>query len=47
LERKRFEITPKLQQAINDIIEQATDNAEVIAKSCAYFDAVYEELPSD
>jgi hypothetical protein len=42
-ERKLFDLTPKLQQAINDIIEQAGGNVDVVAKSISYFDSLYDK----
>jgi hypothetical protein len=46
-ERKRFELSSRVQQTINDIIEQTKDNSEVIAKGCAYFDFLYDGLSLD
>lgn len=43
--KKVFKETPLIQQAILSIIEQSGSPAEVIEKTCTYFDHFYEQIP--
>ena len=43
-ERKVFDETPLVQEAVNQIIRNSKNSDEVIEKSCKYFDSLYKEI---
>jgi len=46
-ERKRFDETRIVQEAIARIIRNSESHEEIIQESCAYFDGVYEGLKTE
>ena len=46
-ERKRFDETPIVQEAITRIIRNSESNEEIIQESCTYFDRLYEGLETN
>ena len=42
-EKKVFDETLVVQEAVNKIIQDSKNNDEVIARSCKYFDSLYNE----
>jgi hypothetical protein len=43
-ERKAFEETPVVQLAVLQIIEESKGADEIVARSCRYFDGLYETM---
>ena len=44
-EKKMFDKTPIVQDAVNKLIRNSKNSNEVIEKSCNYFDSLYETRP--